>query len=142
MKRGYKISLYTLAGVWLATMLVLLPKFISLHKETLNVERVFDQYSAALVGGNFVEAYQLCGQDFQKATSYNEFVMVQTDLQTKYGKLKSVRQKAHDISGSGNPMQWQAVIDGNFAYEKRNVTFKFLLHKEADHWVIFGVEQL
>jgi len=142
MKRGYKIGLWIVGAVWVIAMIALLPRFISLHEETRSAKRVFNEYRAALVRQDLDGAYQLCGTDFQKAMPHDEFVELQQNLQNQYGKLKSVSQKAFEVRGSGDPMYWRAVVDGDFVYERKTLRFEFVLHKEGERWVVFGAEQL
>ncbi len=142
MKRGRKITLWIVLGIWVAAMLALAPRFISLHHETQSVESVFEDYRLALVHRDFQQAYQLCGDDFRSATSYSRFAAANSSLEERYGPLKSINETAHDVDGKGTPMLWRAFIDADFVYEKKSLHFRLVLNKKGERWQIYGSERL
>ena len=142
MKKPYRYILITLGAVWVIGMLVLSPEFVAAHRETKNVLRAFDQYSASLVNQRFDDAYNYCSVEFQNALPLDSFANVQRTLQTEFGPLRSVDRSALEVHGSGTPMKWRAVIDADLKYEKRTLRFEFVFHKEGERWVLFGAEKL
>jgi len=128
--------------LWGTVMLCLSPRFLAIHRESKSVDRTFDQYTSSLVGQRFEVAYQLCGTQFRSAMPYDRFIHVYESLQEEYGPLKSVKRVAYEVRGSGKPLYWRAVVDADFAYEKKTIRFELVFHKEADRWVLFGTEQL
>jgi hypothetical protein len=133
---------FGIVAVWAAYMLALSPYFVALHRETKSVERAFAEYTNSLVNRRFSEAYSSCGTDFRSAMSYEQFVSTFETLQKQYGPLMSARRVAYEVHGSGKPVFWRAVIDADFAYEKKTLRFEFVFHKEDDRWVVFGAERL
>jgi hypothetical protein len=127
-------------GVWLVVMLVLSPQFITAHRATKDVERVFAEYTDSLVNKRFDDVYRQCGRDFQTALSYDEFVRVYELMEEENGPLKSIRRVGYKIHGNGTPTIWRAVIDADLIYEKKSVRFAFC--KEGERSVLFGAEQL
>ncbi|MGH9727204.1 MAG: hypothetical protein ACRD33_06645 [Candidatus Acidiferrales bacterium] len=142
MKRRYKITLWTLGGVWVIAMLALTPRFISAHRETDKLQHVFDEYSIALVNHNFAEAYQFCGSDFRRSLSYDQFVAMQEALEKQHGKLKSISLATRDVEGRGTPPYWTAVIHADFVYEGKSLRFEYVFHQEDGRWLIYGGEKL
>lgn len=142
MRRAFKISLWLLIIVWATAMLALTPRFVMLHHETRNLERVFDEYRTALVNRNFAQAYQFCGDDFQRAMSFDQFVALQESLENQYGSLKSIRETARDVDGKGTPIYWRAVIEADFVYKKQGTRFRLVFDKEHGHWAMYGGEKL
>ena len=122
-------------------MLVLSPRFIAARRESKNLDRTFSEYTDALVGQRYDDAYERCRSDFRSAMSYDQFVALYQSLQQEFGPLKSARRMASEVHASGTPILWRAVIDADLVYEKKNVPFEFIFHKEHDSWVLFGTEQ-
>jgi hypothetical protein len=123
-------------------MVALSPKFVAAHRETNSVQNAFTEFSEALVDRRFEVAYQYCGTDFRIAMPYEKFVKIQEKLATQYGSLKSFKREAFEVDGKGSPIYWRAVIDGDFLYERKTLRYKFVFHKEAERWVLYGYEQL
>jgi hypothetical protein len=142
MKTRSRSILLWLVGIWVIVMLALSPQFLAAHRETKDVERAFSNYTDSLVNQRFDDAYRQCGTDFRAAMSYDQFVGVYESLQKENGPLKSVRRVAYEVHGSGTPTLWRAAIDADLMYEKKNIRFAFVFHKEGDRWVLFGTEQL
>ena len=142
MKKSYRYGLLIAGSIWAIAMIVLTPQFVAAHRETKNALQAFDGYSSSLVSQRFEEAYRYCGTDFRDAMPYTQFLRLQQSFQTDFGPLKSVRRLAYEVHGSGTPMHWRAVLNADLAYEKKNLRFRFVFHKEGDRWVLFGSEQL
>lgn len=141
MKKHYKYGLFALAGIWVVAMLALSPLFFEARRETKNVLREFDEYSADLVSQHFNEAYQHCGTDFRKAMPFDQFVDFHSSLETRLGRLMSVKRVAFDVHGRGAPMVWRAVIEADLMYEKKALRFEFVYHREDGRWILFGTQQ-
>jgi hypothetical protein len=142
MKKHYKYGLYAIAGIWVVAMIALAPLFFEAHRETKEVLREFDEYSASLVSQHFDEAYQHCGADFRNATPFDEFVSFHQSLETRLGRLMSVKRSGFNVQGGGTPIVWRAVIDADLVYEKKTLRFEFVYHREDGRWILFATRQL
>ena len=135
-----RVTIWILAAVWLAGLAMLAPKFLSISRDTKRVERIFADYGAALVAHHFENAYQLCSPDFQAATSYEQFVNWQDNMETRYGRLKSVERQALKVHCDNAGCT--ATISASLKYENGTVQYKYALHKDGDRWSIFGGQEL
>ena len=140
MKLRSKIVLWTIGGVWLVTMLALIPRFVSISRDTDNVEHVFADYGAALASHRFEDAYRLCSSGFQSAMPYDQFVSFQNKLESQYGRLESVDRKALKVHCDGSGCS--AALSAALIYQTKTLKYRFELHKDEGRWVIFGGEQL
>src|SRR5690348_5757627 len=140
MKLRSKIVLWVIGAVWIAAMLALIPRFVSISDDTSSVEHVFSDYGTALVNHRFQDAYRLCSSSFQSAMPYDQFVRFQNKLETQYGKLESVDRKALKVHCDGSGCS--AALSASLAYQTKTVRYRFVLYKDGGRWVIFGGEQL
>jgi hypothetical protein len=140
-----KIGKILLVGLGLVIMYrvfgTLVPGLAESYREEWSVNRVFDQYTTALVGKHYEAAYAICGYDLRQVTSYDNFVGIYKSLEEQYGPLKSVKRSFTGAFGRGTPILWKAAIDADFLYSKRTLRFEFGAHKEGDRWVLSGFEQ-
>lgn len=142
MKQRYQYVLWALAGIWVIAMLALSPRFVSLHRETKAVRGVLGDFAGTLTSHQFETAYQFCGADFRTLTSFEQFVKLLRDLESRYGNLKSIKEAGYHVESQGSPAYWRAVFSADFEYQTRTLRFQLEFHKEAGRWVIFSFRQI
>lgn len=118
------------------------PGIIQGRKQKRAVDATFEAYSQALVTGDYVGAYQLCGEAFKDSISFEVFVEKQRELQSSYGKLKALERKDTYVHGKGSPMEWTAIIEMNQRYEKGDLHSVCEFHLEDNGWKLFGCKQV
>ena len=128
-------------GLWLILMAYSYPNLREGFREKKSLERTFDHYADALVQKRYDEAYAQCGSEYRHVMDYEPFVVGYRSLEQQYGPLKSYKRDGFYFRGEGTPAIWKAAIVARFFYEKKTVTFDFVLHKEGDRWVFFRIDQ-
>jgi len=142
MKTRSKYIVAALIALWLVGMLSLTPEFLRLHAEAKDALQTVSVYSDDLVGNRYNQAYQYSSEAFRAALPFDQFVTLYSGLTKQYGSLKTVSRRGYQVNGHGSPMAWKAIVDEDFAYEKKTLRFEFVLHKENGRWVIFSAEEL
>lgn len=142
MKSGRKKIVLWILVAWVVLMLALSPQFIAAHRENQKLESTFEEFVGFLEKQQFEMAYQQCGTDFRKTTSFDQFAAFYKNLNEQYGKLDSANHTSYEMHASGNPFDWRAIVTAEFDYANKDVKFRFSFHKQDDRWVLFGTEQL
>jgi hypothetical protein len=142
MSRRLKYLLFAIIIVWLVAMIALSPRFLAVEREKKNVERAFTDYSSAVVRHDFGDAYQLCGSEFRQAMPYEMFVTQQGVLESKYGRIKSVKEIGYRVTSTGEPATWRGVISADFIFENGSPRFVLEFRRESGVWVLFGYRQI
>src|SRR5712692_9555412 len=122
LKRRYKILLW-IVGIWAFAMVLNGPGMLRACQQKKAVNQTFSAYATALVSKQFEEAYRYCSRDFQEATSFQAFVSLHQELQSRYGNLNSVKQKGSVVEGRGSPARWAAVIKADHMYQAKSIRF-------------------
>lgn len=141
MSRSTKIS-YSIVALAILAFAVNIPGIVQGQKQRRDVDAAFDAYAHALVSGDYVRAYQLCGDAFTSSTSFESFVGKQLELHSRFGPLKAVNNKGTYVHGKGSPMGWTAVIEAQQVYEKREIHSVCEFHLENNGWRLFGCKQV
>jgi type VI protein secretion system component VasK len=133
-------------GLWLILMAYFYPRLAETNRQRKSFDRTFDEYASALVRQRYDEAYAQCGSVLRQATPHDKFVLIYRSLEEQYGPLKSYKLVGYHVvgyhgSGESTPVTWSGDLDAKFFYEKKTLSFEFVLHKENDRWVLFSVEQ-
>jgi hypothetical protein len=123
-------------------MIALSPRFLAVEREKKNVEQAFTYYSSAVVRHDFENAYQLCSPEFREAMPYDMFVTQQGILESKYGRIKSVKGIGYKVTSTGEPATWRGVITADFIFEKGSARLVLEFHRENGVWLLFGYKQV
>jgi hypothetical protein len=142
-KRSYKKILLGVLGLLaIVSVIAAGPQLLKLWREKNAVERVFSDYSSALVSGKFEDAYSLCGADFRGVTSLDVFAAQQKDLVSRFGNLKTVKQEGIEVTVNGSPARWTAVVNAGFQYESKTIGFEYSFSYDGVRWTLSGYKQL
>jgi hypothetical protein len=142
MKLRVKTAIWVIGAVWLIAMLALIPRFVSVHRDTQKVEETFADYGSALVNHRFEDAYRLCDSSFRNATPYDKFVDINENLESQYGRLESVNRQGLEVRCGGDTFACTAIINSELIFQNKTLKYKFVLHKEDGRWTLFGGEEL
>ena len=134
--------LSAMAVVWLVAMIALSPRFLAVEREKKNVERAFTDYSSMVVRHDFEDAYHICSPQFREAMPYDMFVTQQGILESKYGRIKSVKGIGYKVTSTGEPATWRGVITADFIFEKGSARFVLEFHRADAMWLLFGYKQI
>ena len=133
---------YGLVAFVILALAVNTPGIMQGRKQKRAVDAAFNVYSRALVSGDYAGAYQLCGDAFRDATSFEAFAGKQRELQSSFGRLKAIENESTYVHGKGSPMQWTAVIDARELYERGDLHSVCEFHLEDAGWKLFGCKRV
>lgn len=133
---------YIIAGMWvLATIGCTAPPFVTAIKERGVVLEEFEQFSRALVGGRYQDAYEYCGRGFRANTTFERFVANLNTLGSRHGKLAAIHQRGITVSIKESEEDWAAVIKADFEFERATRRVILEYHHEEGRWVVFGFKE-
>jgi len=142
LSRRSQYLLSAIVVVWLVAMIALSPRFLAVEREKKNVERAFADYSSAVVRHYFGDAYRLCSLEFREAMPYDAFVAQQGTVESKYGRIKSVKEIGYKVTSMGEPATWRGVITADFIFENGSARLVLEFHRENGVWLLFGYKQV
>lgn len=137
-----KKMLLMIIGLWLAAIAAFtIPNLVAVGKETKSVEHLFSSYTDALMKGDYGGAYEFSGPDFRSLLSAAQFSEQQSQLQSRFGKLLSVKRQGIKVSRTGEPPFWSAQIAADMDYANASRRFEFSFRKHTGKWVLYGYQE-
>lgn len=142
MKAKTKTVVLVVIGLWLAALAILtVPNLVAVVKETKSVEQLFSNYTEALMKGDYATAYEFSGADFRSQLSVAQFSEQQNQLQSRFGKLLSVKRQGIRVSRTGDPPFWSAQMSADLNFANGSRRFELAFRKQAGKWVLYGYQE-
>lgn len=140
--RKSRIVAYGAFALATLALVVNTPGIIEGKKQERAVDAMFESYSHALVSGDYVSAYNFCGEAFKRSTSVDAFVEKQRELESTMGRLNKVQNEGTYVHGKGSPMEWTAIVKNRQLHQKGDLNSVCELHLENKVWKLFGCKQI
>lgn len=116
------------------------PSLIELNRQAKEAKKIYSKFIQALQDRQFEKAYELTGPEFRREISEAQFLQLQNDLERKYGRLLSVKERGTKVSGTGQPVFWKAQFNEDLSYEKGLRICGFGFRKYDGTWALFSYE--
>jgi hypothetical protein len=137
MQKWHKVFLLVLA-LWVIFMVVMSPRFIEATHQKKEVDRVFFEYTRALLDQRWNDAYTVSGDDFRLRTTPQTFVNQHQELIREFGKLQSIKQGHTVVEEKGTPPIWAAEIHAEFEFDTKPVRLVYWFRFTDGHWRLVG----
>ena len=137
-----KIVLAILIGIFLILSIIYAPDIIDAIKKHNQFNQAFSAYASSLERKDYSKTYEICSPEFQDKISYDTFVEIHTYLESNKGKLINIEKGRMEVSGTGSPRKWTAVLNTKHVYQHDACSFRYTFHLINGKWKLFAMKQL